>query len=158
VSSMGLHSWRFGLAASLLFLLACRKPTAGEEKGTKVVQIKFVRSGGMAGRATRVAGAVTFNADGAIVTSDDGKYHRNLPSPEAEQLRSAAAAAVEVGKTANEPSPVRDAFSYLVTIVTEHGKTHQITLDNSAGPKASGLSDWVQLETQKIWEHRISKS
>jgi hypothetical protein len=154
---MGLHSSRFGLAASLLFLLACREPTSGEEKGSNVVQIKFVRSGGMAGRATRVEGAVTFNTDGAIVISDDGKYHRNLPLAQAEQLRSAAGAAVDVGKTEKKPSPVRDAFSYLVTIVTEDGKTHQITLDNSAGPKASGLSDWVQMETQKIWEHRIGK-
>ena len=121
------------------------------------MQIKFVRSGGMAGRATRVAGAVTFNADGAIVTSDDGKYHRNLPPAEAEQLRSAAGAAVEAGKTVNKPSPVRDAFSHLVTVVTEDGKTHEMTLDNSASPKTSRISEWVQLETQKIWEHRISE-
>jgi hypothetical protein len=120
------------------------------------MQIKFVRSGGFAGRATRVEGAVTFNPDGAIVTSDDGKYHRNLTLAEAEQLRTAAGAAIDAGKP-EKPTPVRDAFSHLVTIVTKDGKTHQMTLDNSANPKASSLSEWVQTESQQIWEHRIGK-
>jgi hypothetical protein len=125
------------------------------------MQIKFVRSGGIAGAATNVEGVVKFGDDGVQVNSDVAKYDRKLPAEEAEQLRSAADAASRAtakGAAGAEPSAIRDGYQYEITILTNDGKTHGLTLDGEGGisPEIANLGNWVRQETQKIWSHKIS--
>jgi len=121
------------------------------------MQIKFIRSGGFAGAATNVEGVVKFDDDGAQVNSDAAKYDRKLPAQEAEQLRTAADSASRA-KGSADPGPVRDGFQYEITVVTNDGKAHGLTLagDSTNSPDTAKLGDWVQQETQKIWAHKTS--
>ena len=55
------------------------------------MQIKFARSGGLAGMpGLSVEGTVDLGDQGAKVTSDSAKYQRELVPQEVEQLQSAA--------------------------------------------------------------------
>jgi hypothetical protein len=123
------------------------------------MQIKFVRSGGFAGAATNVEGVVKFGDDGAQVNSDAAKYDRKLPAEEAEQLRTAADAASRVrAKGPADPGPMRDGYEYEITVTTNDGKAHGLTLagEGANAPESAKLGDWVQQEAQKIWAHKIS--
>src|SRR5205823_919554 len=98
-----------------------RDATGPKKRGKVVMQIQFVRAGGFAGPATRVAGTLTFEDSTARVTSDGTGYHRDLPASEAEPLRTAARAAAldkEQGAPGGSP-PVPDAFEYRITITPE---------------------------------------
>ena len=129
------------------------------------MQIQFVRAGGFAGPATRVAGTLTFEDSTARVTSDGTGYHRDLPASEAEPLRTAARAAAldkEQGAPGGSP-PVPDAFEYRITITPEDEKPYTLTVHGeSASPEASRLPPktaylvrWIQQEAQAIWQYRL---
>jgi hypothetical protein len=121
------------------------------------MQIKFVRSGGFAGAATNVEGVVKFGDDGAQVNSDAAKYDRKLAAEEAEQLRNAADAASRMtAKGSAKPGPLRDGYQYEITVTTNDGKTHGLTLAEEVSPETANLGSWVQQESQKIWTHKIS--
>lgn len=123
-----------------------------------IMQIKFVRSGGFAGAATRVEGIVNFDDKGAHVVSD-ANYRHELAPDEAEQLRVAADLSQAPRAAASEAlGPERDAYQYDVSVVTSDGKTHKITLSsgsgNSGASAPAALVTWIQDESKKIWAHR----
>jgi len=158
------------MAASGLLLLAAAGCVSGPaapvprkaQKGNPVMQIKFARSGGFAGAATNVSGTVELGGDGAQVKADS--YQRELSPHEAQQLRVAADPdkLARARQAAASPTQARDAYQYDVTLVTKDGKTHTLTLPGtdpqalrSAAPEIADLAEWVEEETQKIWEHRV---
>jgi len=118
------------------------------------MQIKFVRSGGFAGAATEVEGTVTIEPDGGKVAAGTAGYQRELPAEEAEHLRTAAARPQQQAGAA-APSPVRDGFQYDITIQTDEGETHNVTVSEGAMPGgADKLVKWVQQEARKILAER----
>jgi hypothetical protein len=80
------------------------------------LQIKFVRSGGLAGMpGLNVEGTIDLGDPVAKVSSEAVKYRRDLTGPEAEQLRTAAdPVAISRAKSAlaSRPSAARDAYRY----------------------------------------------
>jgi hypothetical protein len=124
------------------------------------MQIKFVRSGGLAAMPG-------LNVEGrlATVSSEAVKYRRDLTGPEAEQLRTAAdPVAISRAKSAlaSRPSAARDAYQYEITIATEDGKTHKVTLNAAGGQELSQMApglgqlvQWIDQESQRIKAHRL---
>jgi hypothetical protein len=144
--------------------LAVPFSAARNKKGSPVMQIKFSRSGGFAGAATNVSGVVDLGDQGAHVKAD--AYQRDLRVPEAQQLRTAAdpAKLTRLKQALASPPQARDAYQYDVTVVTKDGKSQTFTIGGGAdpealrgaAPEAAHLLDWVENESQKIWEHRVS--
>jgi hypothetical protein len=176
--SSGLGSLRMvlGYAVCLLALpLAAHaqsRPTVRSQsaakanrKGNLVMQIQFVRAGGFAGPATRVAGTLTLEDAAAHVASEGSGYHRDLPASEADPLRTAARLAkLETTQGAPASSPfVPDAYEYRIAITAEDGKTYTFTVHgegaspqaNRLAPNAAQLAHWIQQETQSIWQYRL---
>lgn len=114
------------------------------------MQIRFVRSGGFAGRATNVEGIVTFEDDTAKVTAAPS-YERDVPEQEAALIRQAADPARLAAAKSGKPGPSRDAYQYEVTIEDDNGHGQTFTVS----PSAENLGDWVQKETERIWSHRL---
>ena len=145
------------LALSVLVMVGCsagaHKPEVSK-KASPVMQIRFVRSGGFAGAATRVAGTVQFDAHNAHVRGEatDDDYHRDLAPQEADELRTSA----DPGSLAGAkpaPGPIRDPYQYDITVVTEDGKSSSWTLREG---DSSRLASWIHQEAQRIWIHRAS--
>ncbi len=131
------------------------------------MQIKFVRSGGLAGiPGLNVEGTVDFADAGATVTSDSAKYRRDLAAPEAEQLRTAVdPAGIAKAKTAlaSRSSTINDAYHYDITIATKDGRAQKVALNAAGGqqldkvlPGLGHLVDWIDQESQRIREHRLT--
>lgn len=123
------------------------------------MRITFMRSGGFAGKATEVDGAVTFGESGAEVTANGGNYHRELLAAEAKQLIADAAVEAAPGESGAGGQPTQpDAYQYDVSIVTAEGKTRRLRFGASTSQvtASAGLTKWVQDEVQKIWEARIA--
>jgi hypothetical protein len=135
-----------------------------EKKRNSIMEIRFVRSGGFAGRATRVEGVVLFDDNGGQVSSASSGYRRELPPSEAEELRSLASS-IEGGrdpKTSSQTMP--DSYQYELTIVTKDGKSHKYVFgESTTSPSSqesfipSALTAWIRAESQEIWEYRIKK-
>ncbi|MBZ5727775.1 MAG: histidine phosphatase family protein [Acidobacteriia bacterium] len=146
---------------------AVARGTAMLEERNPVMQIKFVRSGGFAGAATNVEGAVTFDETGAQVTSEASQYRRALAAEEAGPLRTAADPAALAGAKGALSAPagaMRDGYQYDITVVAKDGKSHAFTLHDgpsdelkNAAPGIANLAGWVQEEARKIWTHRIKQ-
>lgn len=137
---------------AIALAVACETKT----KVSPVMQITFSRSGGFAGAATNVGGTVQFSGQGAEVRDEASDYVRALDSHETKQLLQAADPTTEA-KIASSPvssSPVRDGYQYDITVVTNDGKRHVLTLGKGAG--AAYLSSWIQEESSKIWDHRVN--
>src|SRR5690242_14729847 len=83
-----------GSCALAMVPAAAQTKTRPKRKGTVIMQIKFARSGGFAGAATNVSGVVEFQDTGARVRSDRPGYERAMAPQEAQQIRDAAAAAI----------------------------------------------------------------
>jgi len=113
-----------------------------------------------------VEGTVDFGDREAKVTSDSAKYQRNLAPQEAEQLQSAAdpvhmsrAQAALASRSGN----LYDAYQYDITVTTEDGKIHTVTLNAAGGgaqlnqivPGLGNLIGWIDNEIQKIREHQM---
>jgi hypothetical protein len=113
------------------------------------MQITFVRSGG-ATPILRAEGSVQFEDQIAHVTS--GAYRRDLDSAEAQRLRNAtdANSLKTLRQLAQQPSQLRDAFQYSITVRTEDGKTEQFVIH---GEPPSPLVHWVQQEADQIWAY-----
>jgi len=113
------------------------------------MQITFVRSGG-ATPMLRAEGAVQFEGQGAHVTS--GAYRRDLDASEVQKLRNAtdANSLKTLRQLAQQPSQLRDAFQYNITIRAEDGKTEEFVIH---GEPASPLAQWVQQEADHIWAY-----
>ncbi len=131
------------------------------------MQIKFVRSGGLAGiPGLNVEGTVDFADAGATVTSDSAKYRRDLAEPETEQLRRAVdPAGIAKAKTAlaSRSGTINDAYHYDITIATKDGRTQKVALNAAGGqqldkvlPGLGHLVDWIDQESQRIKEHRLT--
>jgi len=145
----------FGLAATPL--------NAMRKARRSIVQIKFVRSGGFAGAATRVEGTVDLKSDHPAFISQGAGYQRSLSPPEVEELRCAADPSAKCSSQAASfnPAPVPDGLQYDVTITTSDGKARKITIRPDSHSDFAGiapeLAGWIQEEAKKIWEHRLSK-
>jgi hypothetical protein len=144
---------------ALLMLAAAgcaTKPVLKE--GDRAMQIRFTRSGGFAGAATRVSGTVEWTDSGVHVTSDGTEYHRDLAASEAQLLEAAAdpSALTRAGGASSPASPARDAFQYDITVVTRDAKAHPFTFTSSTAPDAASLLAWVEQEAQKIWTFRVN--
>lgn len=129
------------------------------------MQIKFARSGGFAGAATNVSGVVEFQDTGARVRSERPGYERQMAPQEAEQIRDAAAAAVnpQLKAAMRAPSSERDAYQYDVTVVKQDGSTESLTFTEKTpealqqlSPPAAHLASWVRQEAQQIWKQRAA--
>lgn len=130
------------------------------------MQIKFTRSGGLAGMpGLNVEGTIDLSDQGAKVTSESAKYRRELTPAEVEQLRKAAdPEGMPRAKTAlaSRSTKIYDGYQYDITIGTKDGKSHNVTL-NAAGseelkqvaPGVGNLVEWIDNEAQKIKEHRL---
>ena len=124
------------------------------------MQIAFVRSGGFAGMATRVEGAVQFDEHGARVSSGAAGYARDLAPEEAQKLRAAAdpQGFANAGSQPAGPGALRDAFQYDITVTTKDGKTHKLTQHGDPTvPGPNALLEWVKQEADRIWTHRLEK-
>jgi hypothetical protein len=84
-----------------------------------------------------------------------------------EQLRSAADPAhISRAKAAlaSQPSKLRDGYQYDITVATNDGKIHKLTLNAAGGgdpvnqlaPGLGNLVGWIDNEAEKIKEHRLS--
>jgi hypothetical protein len=150
----------------LVAMAYATKPALKE--GNQAMQIKFTRSGGFAGAATNVAGAVEWTGNGVHVTAEGTAYHRDLPAAEAQQLEAAAdpSALSRAQRASPEASTARDAFQYNITVITRDGKAHAFIFTGlqsrdqrerlpGVGSPAS-LPEWVEQETQRIWAFRVN--
>ena len=138
-----------------------------KKRTAKLMEIRFVRSGGFAGPATSVRGVVKFTDQGAKVTSEPGNYERDLQPAETGQLRTAAnpanlAKAESALQSGANQMP--DAYQYDITLVTDDGKTQNFTVADGAAqqlqgvaPETAKLVNWVQQEVQAIWAHRTAR-
>lgn len=140
------------ISAQDVSLLRLRYGAGMLGKRSEVVKIEFSRSGGfVAAPGMIIQGSVEFGDSGAHVTSDSGKYHRELTPQEAEQLRNS----VNRNELPSKASSARDSFQYDAVITTNDGKTHRFTF--GAGEAANEfLAKWIEQETQKMWEHRVA--
>jgi hypothetical protein len=127
-----------------------------------VVQIKFVRSGGIAGNMTRVEGSIDLGGDKPAVTSEAGQYKRILAPEEADKLRCAVdtTAKCEPQRGASGAPPIPDAMTYNITVTQQDGKTRSLSAQPERGPGAQispELMSWIQAEAKAIWAHRLSQ-
>jgi hypothetical protein len=113
------------------------------------MQITFVRSGG-AMPILRAEGAVQFEDQVGQVTS--GAYRRDLDAAEAQTLRHAtdANSLKTLRQLAQQPSRLRDAFQYNITVRTQDGKSEQFIVH---GEPPSPLAQWVRQEADRIWAY-----
>lgn len=156
------------LAALVLAAAACvscaRQTADASKKTSPVTQIKFARSGGFAGAATNVAGSVQFDAHHAYVDAEGFRYRRELAPEELKQLRAAADPGFfAAAKAGLQPGSVRDGYQYEVTVITEDGASHPLTLGEGdaerlkhSAPGAARLGSWVEKETATIWQNRAN--
>jgi hypothetical protein len=122
-----------------------------------VMEIDFVRSGGLAGMLTQVEGKVVFNGSSAQVTSPSSGDTRKLDPQEVTTLQSAAELAAKQ-QTTGGPGVLRDAYQYEIRITGNDGRTYQVTEHGeSTGTPTSALAEWVRQECERIWEHRTQK-
>lgn len=135
-------------------------------KGSRVMKISFVRSGGLAAMpGLRVEGVVDLDDRGAKVTSEPSKYRRELPTAEVEQLRLVADPARMSQARAALASPSRklyDAYQYDITVDTSDGKRQRLTFNAAGGdevdqaaPGLGSLVRWIDNEAERIKEHRL---
>jgi hypothetical protein len=149
--------WRAAFAVLMLTAPACAaKPVLKE--ANRAMQIKFTRSGGFAGAATNVSGALQWTAGGVHVTSEGSAYRRDLPPSEARQLEAAAnpSALTRAQRDASSALAASDAFQYDITVITRDGKSHPFTFSGVAAPSEGSLLAWVEQEAQKIWMFRVN--
>jgi hypothetical protein len=125
----------------------------------RLMKMTFARSGGFAGRATNVQGAVEFDSKGGHVTAEDAGYYRELPVAEATRLETLVTE-LTAGDKPPGARPMPDAYQYEISIAPDVGKTRTLVLqhdgvgvDTSAG---SELFGWVQSEAQRIWDYKIA--
>jgi hypothetical protein len=145
-------------ASSSPHAIAC--PAASNQE--VVMKIHFVRSGGFGGAATRVEGDVTFDDHGAQVISEKSGYQRPLAASEAEMLRCAAEPQPKSKNNQPKAAPMPDGYQYDISTVTDDGKVHPLaSLPDTANassrtPEDEELFKWVQQESGRIWDYRIS--
>jgi hypothetical protein len=158
-----------GAAPAVLTSDARGGPGAGAapaKREVRVMQIKFVRSGGVAAMpGLTVEGTIELGDQAPAVTSDAAKYRRDLAGPEADELRSAAApGAMSTAKSAlaSRSAAPRDAYHYEISVATSDGKTQRIALNAAGGeevghvaPGVGRLVRWIDQEAQRIKEHRL---
>ena len=126
-------------------------------RGTSVVQIRFVRSGGIAGNMTSVEGVVDLTSETPSVTSA-GTYSRKLAPDEVESLR----CAVETPAKCAEPArpPVPDGYTYDVFITQKDGKVVPLKFQPENQEQhgiSPELESWVQEEVRRIWDFRLKQ-
>lgn len=124
-------------------------------------QIHFVRSGGFAGMATRVAGTLKLGNGAAEVRSDDGRYSRTLGETELAALRNVDPAALFKLKDTRK-TRVADGYQYDITVETGDGKSHNFTIGGEPAPELEkivpglgALADLIRKEANSIWAKKI---
>jgi hypothetical protein len=124
-------------------------------------QIHFVRSGGFAGMATRVAGTLNFGDVAAEVRSEDGRYSRTLGETEAASLRNLDPTALSKLKDTRK-TRVPDGYQYDITVETGEGKSHTFTIGGESAPELEkiapglgALADLIRKEANNIWAKKV---
>ncbi len=126
-------------------------------RGTSVVQIRFVRSGGIAGSMTSVEGVVDLKSGTPSVTSA-GNYDRKLAPDEVERLRCAVDTSAKCAEPGRPPMP--DGYTYDVFITQKDGKVRSLKFqpENKEQQGISPeLTSWVQEEVRRIWDFRLKQ-
>jgi hypothetical protein len=136
------------------------------KKRSAVMKIEFKRTGGLA-PLTNSSGTVNFTDSGASVSSDDGKYQREMAHEEAEQLNAAAdpSSLSATGSSLSPNAQLRDGFQYSITITTNEGKRHSLKINTGGSseelsklsPKAAQLLNWIEQESRNILSQRVAK-
>jgi hypothetical protein len=123
------------------------------KRKAKRVSFTFTRSGGFAGRATRIQATVVLEPNGGAVSAPDrAGYHRSLSAEESAQLSSWLRQSEKKPESKEATgSMAPDSFQYSATIQT--GQQAR-TLDLST-PENTELKKWVETECEKIWDHMI---
>jgi hypothetical protein len=123
------------------------------KRKAKRVSFTFTRSGGFAGKATRIQANVTLDPNGgAVFAPDRAGYHRSLNAEESAQLLSWLRQAEKTPKSKEGTgSTAPDSFQYGIVIQTG---LQTRTLDLST-PENAELKKWVETESEKIWDHLI---
>jgi hypothetical protein len=145
-------------AASALLQSGSKQPGI-LKKRSAVMKIEFKRSGGLA-PLTNASGVVTFTDTGAHVSSEDGKYQREMNREEADQLRAAA----DPSNALSGNEQLRNGFQYSVTTTTNDGKRHTRAVNSALSsqelsklsPGAAHLLQWIEQESQKILASKAS--
>ena len=126
-------------------------------RGTSVVQIRFVRSGGIAGNMTSVEGVVDLKSETPSVTSA-GKYDRKLAPDEVERLRCAVDTPAKCAE--RNTAPVPDGYTYDVFVTQKDGKVLPLKFQPE-NKEQHGISPelerWVQEEVRRIWDFRLKQ-
>ncbi len=154
-----------GQASAVRLLYGAQSQSAGlnsrSVERAKIMEISFVKSGGIAGPMTRVQGTIHFKDTAAEVTGD-AAYSRQLAQDEAEMLRAGAdpnalkQTASQLAARQSSSRGAADMDHYTITIKTADGKTQNITLNSSGGsepgvaPATAKFLSWLQRESQNI--------
>ena len=123
------------------------------KRKAKRVSFTFTRSGGFAGKATRIQASVTLDPNGgAVFAPDRAGYHRSLSAEESAQLSSWLRQAEKTPESKEATGSTEpDSFQYNIAIQTAEQSR---TLDLST-PENAELKKWVETECGKIWDHLI---
>lgn len=142
---------------SLLFTL----PACPER--TSIMEISFVRSGGMSAAMTRVQGSVNLK-DEAREVSGDADYKRTMDAGEVDTLRAGADPSVLPAAAAQIKKRGSAGEHYLINVKTSDGKSNQVDLNLSGNPEelkgvspaAAKFLGWVQQEADKIYRRKMT--
>lgn len=145
--------------------LATRK-----KERSRVVEISFVKSGGLAGPMTRVQGTVHLgdasSGDLPSHVTGDAAYQRQLAPSETEMLRAGAQPDLLTKAAAGIAAPAggaADLEQYAITVRTADGKDHRAVFRLSGGddemqavpPATAKFLAWLYQESHKILNARI---
>jgi hypothetical protein len=151
----------FAFFASAPGAAALKQKTA--IRGTSVVQIRFVRSGGFGGNMPPVEGVVDLKSDTPSVTSagntSAGNYARTLAPGEVERLRCAVDTSAKCAESGAAPVP--DGYTYQVFVTQKDGKAIGPLKFQPESKGQQGISpeltSWIQEEIRRIWDFRLKQ-
>lgn len=123
------------------------------------MKLHFVRSGGFIGPASRVEGSVDLDQEGGSVSSGPLSYRRALSEEETSNLKKIFQDVSSL-KNSSLPKTTPDAYQFDVTVQWNDGSHQSVTIQpqtTSDSSSHSYLSQWLQDETQKMWQHKVDQ-
>jgi hypothetical protein len=154
------HPWKCAVW-TLLLTSGIFAASQGAQKPPKptIQQIRFVRSGGLAGAATEVLGSVDLGR--AEVKSQDPSYSRKLTEPEVKLLKSINVQDLLKVQSKIGRDPQADQFHYDITVRTTESKEFTFVVGEQPisdleklTPGLGALADFVRQESERIWHER----